>query len=154
MINTNIFPIKKVIYSTCLTVQEAMLWIGSWNWQRYLHGALSPFCFPCKDGSCFNPLSFPLREQSYHREKAENASPSTAGECFVSGIHDSNPPVQECCPTLGQKASADQAKITSFLRNSQTLLIQKDWGGKGSKMETWKEKNGNSSSPKRTELKS
>lgn len=32
---------------------------------------------------------------------------STAVERFVLGNHDLNPPVQECCPTLGQKAMAD-----------------------------------------------
>jgi len=32
---------------------------------------------------------------------------SAAAECFVLGNHDPNPPVQECCPTLGQKAMAD-----------------------------------------------
>lgn len=131
---------SRVIYSLCLTVQEARLWIQSWNWWRYLHGALSPFCLFCKGGSCSNSLSSPLREQSNHRGKeAQNASPSTAVECFASGIHDPNPPVQECCPILGSKSSTDRAKGTSFPMNSQTLPIQKDRGEKGSKMETWKE---------------
>lgn len=137
MLNINIFTIRRVIYSTFnCSGAHAMDWTN----RDTCIGLYHPSAFFVKGGSCSNSLTFPLREQSHHRGKeAENASRSTAVECFVSGIHDPNPSVQECCPTLGQKASTDRAKITSFLMNSQTLLIQKDWGGKGSKTETWKE---------------
>lgn len=63
---------------------------------------------------------------------------SAAAECFVLGNHDPNPPVQECCPTLGQKAMADWAKIISLLTNSQTLLIQIEGGRNGTKIKIWK----------------
>lgn len=82
---SNVF---RVNYSTCLAVQEAMLCTQTWNWYKYLHGALPPFCSLWKGGSCSNSLSFPLGQQSHHRGKAENASPSTAvdGLCQESMI--------------------------------------------------------------------
>lgn len=138
------------MYSTCLTVQEPRLWVEPQNDRDTCMGLYHPSAFFVKVDPALNSLPFPLREQSHHRGKeAKNASPSPAVECFVSGIHDPNPPVQECCPTLGQKTSTDRAKRASFFRNSQTLLIQKDKGGKGSNT-----KGGSSSFPKRAELKS
>lgn len=59
---------------------------------------------------------------------------STAAERFVLGNHDLNPPVQECCPTLGQKARADGAKVLphEFSNPANPERV----GKKGSKMET------------------
>lgn len=52
----------------------------------------------------------PVREQQATTggtEQLKMPLDSSAVECFVLGNHDLNPPVQECCPTLGQKAMAD-----------------------------------------------
>lgn len=51
-------------------------------------------------------------------------------QALGSGIHDPNPPAQECCPTLGQK---------NFCPHEFPNPANPERWGKGSQMETWKE---------------
>lgn len=144
---------SRVIYSPCLTVQEARLWIESWNWWRYLHGALPPFCFLCKGGSCSNSLSSPLREQSNHRGKeTQNASLQAL---LWSALHQ-----ESMIPTLQCRNAASYLAQRAALTEPKELLSSwipkpcqsRRTGGKGIKNGNMK--GGSSPCPKRAELKS